>query len=141
MPKDSNVDFEGDMAFSYSIRPLLPGQDAAEVALPVVPAALTVPPVLTGKAAFSSIPADWEWISEKAKVTYSSASQWAIHPDTLLTTQASTFSFHTEEEPNPWLVIDLGEAEPVAGMEILNRADAQGGRTRNLRVHSAALCR
>ena len=133
LPKTSNVDFEGDMAFSYSIRPLQPGQDAAEVALPQVPVALTVPPVLTGKTA-SSLPEDWEWISEGAKVSYSSSSRSAVHPDTLLTTAASTFSFHTEEEPNPWLVIDLGKAEPVAGMEILNRADAQGDRTRNLRV-------
>ncbi|RKX40851.1 MAG: hypothetical protein DRP64_12065 [Verrucomicrobia bacterium] len=134
LPKPSNISFEGDAAFSYSIRPLQPGQDAAAVALPVVPAELAAPPVLTGKALFSSLPEDWTWISEDAKVTYSSSSQWAIFPDTLLTTQESIFSFHTDEETEPWLVVDLGETEPLVGMEILNRADAQGDRTRNLRV-------
>ena len=71
-------------------------------------------------------------------MTCSSASQWAIFPDTLLTTQESIFAFHTEEETEPWLMVDLGQTTPIAGIEVLNRADEQGARTRNLRVWLSA---
>lgn len=134
--KSDNIRFDGDYVFSYSIRPLSKGSNPAEVALPQVPDAAKRPYEKTGKAisSASTIPADWKWVSEKATVTYSSRSKFAPPRDTLLSSQEGAMSFHTEEEKEPWLIVDLKKAHPVAGIEILNRADAQGNRTANLRV-------
>jgi beta-galactosidase len=135
LPKQSNVDFAGDMAFSYSIRPLRRGTSPAAVAAPAIPEALTAPIPLTGKAVSPGLPEGWVCISKDATVTYSSRSErFAIHPDTLLTTQASPFAFHTDEETEPWVMIDLKKEEPVIGLEILNREPDFYGRGKNLHV-------
>jgi len=129
--RDDNVNFAGDTAFSYSIRPLRPQNNAAGIALPSMPANLMQQLVLTGQPLVPGIPENWKWISREARVSYSSTSQWAVHPDTLLTTYASAFSFHTREEEKPWLIIDLQAPHPIAGFEILNREDRPKNRLSN----------
>lgn len=134
LPKLSNVDFKGDMLFSYSLRPLETGSSVEEVVRRSVPEGLSVPMKPTDEVIYSDVSKDWKCISRDASLTYSSTSRWAPENDTLLTTQSGAFAFHTLEEKEPWLVIDLGEKQPVSAIEILNRADAQGNRTKNLRI-------
>ena len=73
------------------------------------------------------------WISEGAKVSYSSRdARYAPKSDTLTSSGEGAFAFHTQKEENPWLVIDLGRERKVMGAEIVNRSDAQGSRTSRL---------
>lgn len=134
--KGANVNFEGDAAFSYSIRPLRAGAAAAAVARAPMPPELMRRIALTGIPLNDHpVPEGWVNVSDKASVTYSSISpKWSIHNDTLLTTQRTPFSFHSEEEMNPWLIVDLGESRPVAAVQIANRLGPQSNRTRNLHV-------
>ena len=81
-----------------------------------------------------SMPKGWKCISEKATVEYSSKSKFGKFPDTLLTTQASPFAFHTESEKEPWLIIDLKKSAPICGLLIQNRDDVQFKRITNLHV-------
>ena len=68
------------------------------------------------------VPQEWTWISPDATVTCSSTSEWSTdNPDTLLTTQAGDFSFHSASETEPWLMIDLGTVYTLAGVEVVNR--------------------
>ena len=67
-----------------------------------------------------------EVVSRQAKVTTSSR-----HPADRGTPQslveekpAADFAFHTAEELNPWLQIDLGREFAVTGVRVLNRVDA-----------------
>ena len=140
-----------DYTFSYSIRPLAKGANPAEIAVPKVPASVKAkfaPAVKTSPAkkapakkapakkapATASVPKGWKWVSEKASVEYSTNTKFAKHPDTLLTTQASSFAFHTEEEKEPWLIVDLKKSVPICGLTIRNRDDDLAKRTRNLHV-------
>lgn len=67
-----------------------------------------------------------DWISEGAKVTYSSRSkEWSPAEDTLTTSMKGEMSFHTESEKNPYLVIDLGSDKEIRGFEIYNRLSQQ----------------
>ncbi|MDF7800166.1 sulfatase-like hydrolase/transferase [Pontiellaceae bacterium B1224] len=79
---------------------------------------------------------DWKWISQDGSVTYSSLSkQYGVpHNQTLLTTMAGKQSFHSDAEKEPWVIIDLKKEQPVIGLEIFNRPDGNGNRTRNLHV-------
>jgi arylsulfatase A-like enzyme/acetyl esterase/lipase len=79
---------------------------------------------------------DWKWISEEGSVSHSSLSkQWGVpHNHTLLTTMEGIQSFHTDAEKEPWVIIDLKDEQPVIGLEILNRSDAQWNRIENLNV-------
>lgn len=133
--KNGNVNFAGDAAFAYSIRPLRPGNHPAAVARPRMAKELAHPIPLTGRPVLRHpLPKGWINASSHATVTYSSTSRFARYGDTLLTTQEFPFAFHTEAEKEPWLLIDLGKTQPVVGIRIQNRSDAQGNRTRNLHV-------
>jgi beta-galactosidase len=136
LPSGSRVAFDGDMSFSYSIRPLEKNSAAWNVALLRIPAALASRVALTGQPLIrrEPLPSGWVNVSSNATVTYSSTSGFAVYKDTLLTAQQFPFAFHTGEEKEPWLIMDLKKIQPVAGLRILNRSDAQGNRTRNLHV-------
>ncbi len=60
--------------------------------------------------------------------------KWSSHPDTLLTTQATPFSFHTDTEKNPWLIVDLGTVQKIRALKIENRTDSAMKRTKNMHV-------
>ncbi|MGB0258428.1 MAG: discoidin domain-containing protein, partial [Coraliomargarita sp.] len=155
--KWSKLVIEDDYAFSYSIRPLAKGANPAEVAMPNVPdsvktkASLNSAPAAKASAKKASKkapkavakkelpvavsqPKGWKWISEKASVDYSTTTKFAKFPDTLLTTQASPFAFHTESETAPWLIVDLKKRMPVSGLLIQNREDSLFKRVDNLHV-------
>ncbi|MGZ0709686.1 beta-galactosidase [Coraliomargarita sp. W4R53] len=88
----------------------------------------------TIEALAAEVPQSWRTIASDLDVRYSSTSAFAPEQDTLLTTMAGDMSFHTAAEKAPWLIIDLKEKQPVAGVEIFNRSGRQGMRTRNLHV-------
>ncbi|MEW6071158.1 MAG: alpha-L-fucosidase [Planctomycetota bacterium] len=65
-----------------------------------------------------------EWLSAHATYELSSrAPQWSRHEDRLLGGEdyPADFAFHTAEERDPWIAIDLGEPCAVRGLEIENR--------------------
>jgi len=69
------------------------------------------------------------------QISYSTVSkQWSPGLDTLVTAMEGNFSFHTEAEKEPWLMIDLKEHRPISEIVILNRDDQQGNRSKNLHV-------
>jgi len=124
--------FEGDYGFGFSIRPLDASVEPPAKARAPVHEARRSPYALSGMPVY---PEDWRVVSADAAVQYSSTdAKWAVHPDTLLTTQEHPFAFHTRNEINPWLVIDLGRQEPIEAIEIQNRADKGLDRARDLRV-------
>jgi len=55
-------------------------------------------------------------------------------PDEGVSDGASADFCHTEEEPTPWLAIDYGTAVTVQRVEIFNRRQCCGDRTRNVDV-------
>ncbi|MCX6926023.1 MAG: alpha-L-fucosidase, partial [Verrucomicrobia bacterium] len=62
-------------------------------------------------------------ITEKAALTVSSTSQWdhpADHPK-LFSGERVDYAFHTADEKNPWIKIDLGEVRTVCGVRIENK--------------------
>jgi beta-galactosidase len=150
--KWSKLDIEDDYAFSYSIRPLAKGVNPAEVAVPKVPDSVktksSLNPAPAKKASkkapkeaakkelpvAESRPKGWKCVSEKASVEYSTTTKFAKFPDTLLTTQASPFAFHTDSEKAPWLIVDLKKSVPVSGLLIQNREDSLFKRVNNLHV-------
>ena len=81
-----------------------------------------------------SRPKGWKCVSEKASVEYSTTTKFDKFPDTLLTTQASPFAFHTDSEKAPWLIVDLKKSVPVSGLLIQNREDSLFKRVNNLHV-------
>ena len=93
-------------------------------------------PANKAKLAPLKIPADWKWVSREAEANYSSLSnEWGVpHNLTLLTTMEGKQAFHSDAEKTPWVTIDLKKNQPVVGLEILNRADGNYTRTKNLRV-------
>ena len=150
--KWSKLVIEDDYAFSYSIRPLAKGVNPAEVAVPKVPDSVktksSLNPAPAKKASkkapkeaakkelpvAESRPKGWKCVSEKASVEYSTTTKFAKFPDTLLTTQASPFAFHTDSEKAPWLIVDLKKSVPVSGLLIQNREDSLFKRVNNLHV-------
>ncbi len=76
-----------------------------------------------------------KWISENAKVTYSSKDErWSPKKDNLLTTGEGDFSFHTNIEEKPYLIVKLEKTEEITSVEILNRADHAANRASRLRM-------
>ena len=55
-------------------------------------------------------------------------------PDEGVSDGASADFCHTEEEPTPWLAIDYGTTVTVQRVEIFNRRQCCGNRTRNVDV-------
>ncbi|WP_136060783.1 sulfatase-like hydrolase/transferase [Pontiella sulfatireligans] len=101
-----------------------------------VDAARNASGIANEKQVFAKVPSDWKWVSRDGTVSHSSLSaEWGVpHNHTLLTTMEGKQSFHTDAEKAPWVIIDLKQAQPVVGLEILNRPDGHAGRTRNLHV-------
>lgn len=77
------------------------------------------------------------WISEGAKVSYSSREgMYAPAQDTLLAARGDNFAFHTKrDEPEQWLEVDLGSEREITGCVIFNRKDSQGDRTDRLAMY------
>ena len=133
--KDPDIEFSGSFLFSYTIR-LLDGGEAAETrAARGLPAGVKLDIPKVQKVLLDGEMMELPWISEKATVEYSSVSEkWSSHPDTLLTTQATSFSFHTDTEKNPWLIVDLGTVQKIRALKIENRTDVAMDRTKNMHV-------
>lgn len=64
-------------------------------------------------------------ITGDATYTASSlAAQWSTEKDSLLKgTCTGDFAFHTNDEKNPFIVIDLGKSKPIEAVAIENRRD------------------
>ncbi len=76
-------------------------------------------------------------VSHQATVKASSSSQWdpPNSPQTLVAEKpAGGFAFHTVEEMNPWVEIDLGKEISVTGVRVLNRANNGQDRAATLRL-------
>ncbi len=129
-------DFEGSASWAFVVAPLRRGADAASVASMKFPEKFSFRPAAETENLQddSLMPArPGAWISEGAKVSYSSRdARYAPKSDTLTSSGEGAFAFHTQKEENPWLVIDLGRERKVMGAEIVNRSDAQGSRTSRL---------
>jgi alpha-L-fucosidase len=78
-----------------------------------------------------------EWISQAASFTASSTSQWDRKKDhALLLNPAANnpeYTFHTNLEKNPWVTVDLGAVQKIAGLEIGNRP-GYGSRSQGLQL-------
>jgi hypothetical protein len=59
-------------------------------------------------------------VSRQATVKASSVNAGSLQA-LLAETPAADFAFHTAEEANPWIEIDLGREVPVTGVRVLNR--------------------
>jgi hypothetical protein len=61
-------------------------------------------------------------ISEHAKVTTSTTSQWDPkgHDRLVAGDMVSDFAFHTAQEKSPWVTLDLGSVKDVRGVLVLN---------------------
>jgi alpha-L-fucosidase len=74
---------------------------------------------------FETDPRYGECVSGKAKLSFSSTSQWSqpkLHRNLLQPTDARLdFAFHTDQEANPWVKIDLGARYVLTGAEVRNR--------------------
>ena len=60
LSKRKGYAFAGDVSFGYSIRPITPGQNTADVAMPEIPKELTCPMPVTGKSISPPLPLDWK---------------------------------------------------------------------------------
>lgn len=75
-------------------------------------------------------------IIDSAKVTPSSTSRWdpkkydkLIREDYL-----GLFTFHTEKQEKPYVILDLKKKQKIGGIMIINRADNGGRRTYNINI-------
>ncbi len=78
-----------------------------------------------------------KWLSEGATyATSSRAAQWSTHEKHLLTDEdyPGEWSFHTEQEKDPYITIDLGASKLVRGIEIVNRRKSLQERAAGLTV-------
>jgi len=76
-----------------------------------------------------------DWISEGATYeTSTRAEQWSTHEEHLLTDEAygGNWAFHTDQESDPFVTIDLGAVELVRGIEIVNRREMLRERAQGL---------
>jgi len=133
--KQPNIDFSSRFPFSYTIRLLYGGEKVETRATRGLPAGAKyeIPNIQDVKVDGKVL--KLPCISEKATVEYSNRSEkLSKFPDTLLTTQSSTYAFSTAKVKNPWLIVDLGEAKKVRAVSILNRLDGGLKHAKNLHV-------
>lgn len=93
-------------------------------------AALRADVDLSDRARFGTV------ISEDALLRCSSTSPWD-EPEfhmSLLGEGHEPFAFHTAEEAQPWVQVDLGRVRRLTGVAIRNRTDGNGARTSSLRM-------
>ncbi len=96
---------------------------------------------VTGMAAAARAPTVFDtgvcggWISKDAAYEMSSrAAQWSVNEEHLLKGEgySGDYAFHTEQEQNPHIIIDLGRAARVRGLEIVNRMGSLQDRAESL---------
>lgn len=76
-------------------------------------------------------------IAKNAKVTFSSSSPWSTDDDCkeILTAEHNRdFSFHTNQEYNPWVELDLGAIYVLHKIVVFNRKKCCQERAHNLKV-------
>jgi beta-galactosidase len=135
MNTEPNIDFSDHFPFSYTIRLLDGGETAETRAARGLPAGVKLDIPNVQKILIDGEMMELPWLSEKATVEYSSVSEkWTRFPDTLLTTQDSSFAFHTNTEKNPWLIVDLAGHHKIRALKIENRADSAMIRAKNMHV-------
>lgn len=75
-------------------------------------------------------------IAQKAKVTFSSKSQWSTDNDCrdIVTNHDRDFAFHTDWEYNPWVKLDLGDFYVLHNIIVFNRKKNCQEKAYNLQV-------
>ncbi len=76
-------------------------------------------------------------IAPLGKVLFSSRSKWSTENDVqeiVLPNSDKEFSFHTDQENNPWLIIDLMEEYPITKIRVRNRLKSCQEKARTLRI-------
>lgn len=76
-------------------------------------------------------------IAKKAKVTFSSTSQWSTENDSrdiVSIDHDKDFSFHTSLEHNPWVELDLGASYVLNNIVVFNRKKMSQDRAYTLQV-------
>ena len=50
-------------------------------------------------------------------------SEWLVQKKVFLESSTEKYGFHTEVETNPWVIVDLGQAEQISQIRLFNRTD------------------
>lgn len=131
--------FEGKVSWSFLLFPLKKDVKLSAFLNKAVPKKFKYIPSKEDKNLLDeslSLKPEGKCVSENAKLTLSSRDeQYSPRENNLLTSGRGTFSFHTKNEENPFIVVELDKICDVTGAIILNRSDAQGERTRPLNMY------
>ena len=76
-------------------------------------------------------------IAPLAEVTISSKSRWSTADDEreiVIAEHDRTFSFHTELEDSPWIIVDLKRVYCISHIRVINRLDTCKERAKSLRI-------
>ncbi len=79
-------------------------------------------------------------IAPASLVVFSSRSKYSHTDDDteiLMNTRQTGFSFHTEFELNPWLIVDLNEIHELHSIKVTNRLDCCQEKASKLKIQSA----
>lgn len=76
-------------------------------------------------------------IAPLGKIKFSSKSRWSLdddHLEIVNPTHDRSYSFHTDKESAPWIVVDLGLVCPIKKIRVTNRLDACEYKAKTLRI-------